>query len=375
MAPSTVETRLELGFKAPDYSRAPLLVYWELTQACDLACRHCRARSYRHPHPLELNSGEASRLLHQIAGFGQPYPRLVMTGGDPLRRPDLFELVDEAKGVGLEVAVTPSATPHLTAAMLARLKAHGVHDIALSLDGSTAGRHDALRGVSGCYDRTLRAARTAAVLGLRVQINTLVAAETLDDLPAIYQLLLTLKIACWSLFFLIPIGRGRLLQEVDPGRSEAIMVWIFESSSAVPFSVRTTEAPSYRRVALSRLQPEGGPGDHAGSASLARGFGVRDGHGILFVSHAGDVCPAGFLPLPAGNVRQDNLVELYRASPLFRQLRNPDRFKGRCGRCEYRAICGGSRARAFADTGDPLASDPLCTYTPGNSRPATAPMD
>jgi radical SAM protein len=349
---------------ARDYAQTPLNVYWEMTQACALACRHCRAGAIPERHPLELTHDESLGLLRQVAGFGEPRPQLVLTGGDPLLRPDLFAVIDEARALGIDVAVTPAATPLLTRDVLEWFVAHGVTALGLSLDGSTAERHDGIRRVPGCWDRTVQAVRWAGELGLPLQVNTLVSAETADDLPATFALLRGLPVTRWSLFFLISVGRGRVLEPLSAVEGEALMHWIWDVSRRAPFAVATTEAPSYRRVALERMRADGlAPADIL-RTPVARGFGIRDGNGIVFVSNTGDICPAGFLPLPAGNVRTDDLVAVYRDAPLFRNLRAPDRFAGKCGRCEHHGICGGSRARAFAATGDPLGSDPFCPYEP-----------
>ena len=345
------------------YEHNPMIIYWEMTQACPLACRHCRAEAVRYAHPEELTTDESKNLLHQIVAFGDPLPHLILTGGDPLQRSDLFELIHEAIALGLGVSITPSATEGLTNDVIFRLKEHGIQSLGLSLDGSTAARHEAVRGVQGCFDSTIRAARNAANLQIPIQINTLVSEETADDLANIYELLKKLTIMRWSLFFLIPVGRGKLLQEVTAQRAEELMNWIYDRSREAPFVIKTTEAPSYRRVALHRLRTAGiTPGQVYGS--LRHGFGIRDGNGIVFVSNRGDVFPAGFLPLSAGNVRSNQLSTLYRDSPVFRALRTPSRFKGKCGFCEYQMICGGSRARAFAHYADPLESDPICCYQP-----------
>ncbi len=349
---------------ALDYARNPMLVYWEMTQACALACRHCRAEAVTKPQPGELNHEESRSLLQQIAAFDKPSPHLILTGGDPLKRADIFELIDEAKSLGLTVSITPSATGELTFEKLARLKEHGIESFGLSLDGSTAARHEAVRGVEGCYDWTLRALQDAAKLGMPVQVNTLVSEETVDDLPAIYDLLVSMKAMRWSLFFLIAVGRGKMLQPVSPERGEALMHWIYDLAKVAPFAIKTTEAPSYRRVALNRMRQGGMSATEIRKTSVYRGFGIRDGHGIMFVSNQGDIYPAGFLPLPVGNVRTGQLKDVYRDSPIFRALHAPDRFNGKCGDCEYRSLCGGSRARAFAYTGDALGSDPFCAYEP-----------
>jgi radical SAM protein len=340
-------------------------VYWEMTQSCALACRHCRAEAISTPHPRELTLEEGKAFLGQIPGFGTPLPQLILTGGDPLARTDLYELIDEARRLGISTSITPAATPALTREVLVRLKEHGVEGLGLSLDGPTAALHDSIRGVPGTFDRTMQAMRWAQELGMPVQINTLVAAETVFELPATYELLKPSGIARWSLFFLISVGRGKVLQPLSPEDGEELMRWVHSISSKAPFVVATTEAPSYRRVALQKMREEGMTGEEIRKSGATRSYGIRDGHGIMFVSNTGEICPAGFLPLPVGTVRQNDIVEMYRGAPLFVQLHDPSQFENRCGACDFKTICGGSRARAFAATGNPLASDPMCTFVPG----------
>ena len=353
--------------KPRDYAQTPFNVYWEVTQACALACRHCRAEAMPCAHPRELTFEEGTAFLRQILDFGDPLPQLILTGGDPLARPDVFELIDEARRLGIGISITPAATSALTRDVLVRLKEHGVEALGLSLDGSTALRHDSIRGVPGTFDRTMQAMRWAQELQMPLQVNTLVSAETAQDVPAVYELLKSVEVTRWGLFFLISVGRGKVLQPLTPEDGEKLMAWIFDTSRIAPFTVATTEAPSYRRVALERMRAEGMTGEQIKRSGAYRGFGIRDGHGIMFVSNTGDICPAGFLPLTAGNVRADNVVEVYRVSPIFQALHDPTKFEGRCGVCEYHALCGGSRARAFGATGNPLASDPFCTYVPAHA--------
>ena len=339
-------------------------IYWEMTQSCALACRHCRAEAICTPNPLELNYEESMAFLRQIPDFGATLPQLILTGGDPLARADLFELIDEARKLGISISITPAATEALTREVLVRLKERGVDGLGLSLDGSTAERHDSIRGVGGTFDRTIQAVEWARELNMPVQINTLVAAETMDDLPTIYELLRPSGIARWSLFFLISVGRGKVLQPLSPMEGEQLMHWIHDTSRKAPFIVATTEAPSFRRVALQKMREEGMTGEEIRRSSASRSSGIRDGNGIMFVSNTGDICPAGFLPLPAGNVREQHIVDIYRNSTLFRQLHDPSQFEGRCGACDHRTLCGGSRSRAYAATGNPLASDPICAFEP-----------
>jgi len=353
------------------FAATPQRVYWEVTRACDLACRHCRAEAQPCRAPEELDSAEARRMIDQIAAVGSPRPHLIFTGGDPLKRPDLFDLVAHAVSKGLPVSVSPAVTGLLTRDTLRALRTAGVEAISLSLDGSDAARHDGLRGVPGTFARTLEATRAAIEEGLLVQVNTLVTSATLPDLPAIDELVSRLGAQRWSLFFLVTVGRGRELGQISPEDCETLFAWVRERSRRVGGPVvTTTEAPHYRRGLLEQgarqgagdgaatAAPPGGPPGHA------RGFGIRDGNGILFISYSGDVCPSGFLPLVAGNVRTSDPIDVYRSSPLFLSLRDPSSFHGKCGRCEYRHVCGGSRARAWAATGDPLGSDPLCAYEP-----------
>jgi MoaA/NifB/PqqE/SkfB family radical SAM enzyme len=337
------------------YHRAPLRVYWEMTRACDLACRHCRARAVCARDPAELATEEAVDLIHRLARFGAPLPKLVFTGGDPLKRPDLLFLVHTARGLGFGVSVAPSGTPLLTGDAIRVMRRSGVEAISLSLDGSTPERHDAFRGVPDTLRRTLDAAGVARAVGLPFQVNTLVAAETLDDLPAILRRVRETGAARWSLFFLVSVGRGSVLEAVSPAVAEAVLRWAVGLDSSGGPIVTTTEAPFFRRVSL-QLGRRGG-----------HGAGIRDGNGVMFISHTGAVHPSGFLELAAGDVRAQDPVTIYRDSALFRALRRPDEFGGRCGRCEFRWVCGGSRARAFAASGDPLAEDPLCPYQPGAS--------
>ncbi len=351
-----------------DFSRNPMLVYWEMTQACGLACKHCRAEAMPNPHPLELNTEQSKQFLEQLRDFGDPLPHLILTGGDPLSRKDIYRLIDYAIGLGLEVSVTPSATPELTNDAITKLKEHGIQSLGLSLDGSCAEKHDNIRAVPGTFDRTMEAARHCGRLGLPIQVNTLVAEETADDLPAIYELLRTsFPVMRWSLFMLISVGRGKALNEVSPEEGEAIMKWVFDLSPHSPFAIKTTEAPSYRRIAIETMRASGMGGPEMKNTSVYKGFQIRDGHGIVFVSNLGDIYPSGFLPLRCGNVRNDSLVHVYRRSDIFRALHSPETFHGKCGACEYSHICGGSRARAFAHTGDALGTDPFCPYEPATA--------
>jgi MoaA/NifB/PqqE/SkfB family radical SAM enzyme len=340
------------------FERTPARVYWELTRACDLACRHCRAEAMPERAADELTTEECERVLRELAGAGPPPPHVVFTGGDPLKRPDLVELVRYGVGLGLGVSVAASATPALSRDVVEALKSAGASAMSLSLDGSTPARHDGIRGVLGCFGWTLVAAQRIVNAGIPLQINTLVTAETEPDLEEIAKVVARLGASRWSLFFLVPVGRGRTLRALSARECETTLRWLAARTSAWPFTVTTTEAPHYRRVLIESRHAAGRDN------GIARSFGIRDGNGIMFIAANGDVMPSGFLPLVAGNVRGGEVVDIYRHASHFRALRAPETFHGRCGICGFRLVCGGSRARAYAATGDFLAEDPLCAYEP-----------
>jgi radical SAM protein len=356
----------------------PILVFWETTRACDLACRHCRASAISRALPGELSHQEGLGFLEQVAAFGRPCPVLIMTGGDVLKRQRLWELLQRARELGLTVAVSPSVTPLLNEAVIDRLAAAGVSTMSLSLDGADAEFHDGLRGVPGTFARTLRYAEHAVRAGLRLQINTTVMKDNLRRLPELFSLIHARGAHIWEVFFLIATGRGTQLEAPSAQECEAVCHFLKEASG-YGVTLRTVEAPFFRRVVQQSQEgagPPPGPLAEELLADLRRRLGpptlrprhrsaqTRDGKGIVFVDYKGDVSPSGFLPVVEGNVRRTPLADIYRHSPLFRSLRRADSFGGRCGRCPYRDLCGGSRARAYACYGDPLAEDPACAYEP-----------
>lgn len=343
-----------------DFDVRPFVVIWENTRACDLACVHCRAAAQPLRNRFELTTEEGFALIDQIAEL-QPKV-FVLTGGDPLKRDDTYALIQYARMRGLEPSLTPSATPLLTEDAVSKMKQHGLGRMAVSLDASNAAAHDDFRRVSGSFDLTLRAIRAAAREAIPVQVNTTVTRRTVDDLPNMVALLEDLDISMWSVFFAVPTGRAKTSDLVTAAEVEELFGFLFETSKRVPFSIRTTEAMHYRRYVLQH----GGAmplGVHPNGAPRAP-RGVNEAKGFVFISHIGDVYPSGFLPLKAGNVKQQRLGDIYRESPLFVSLRDPNNLQGKCGRCEFRELCGGSRARAWAMTGDVFGSDPLCAYQP-----------
>ena len=344
---------------------AGLRVYWELTRACDLACRHCRAEAQPQRASDELTTQECFDVLRDLAE-STPRPHVIFTGGDPLKRPDLLDLVREGVRLGLGISVAPSATMSLTRETVHALKDAGVEAMSLSIDGSIAARHDKIRGVLGCFGWTLAAAQRITAAGIPLQINTLVTKETAGDLDAIGDLVAEIGASRWSLFFLISVGRGRVLTPLTAAEAETTLGWVARQQRRWPFALTTTEAPHYRRIVVQQMRAAG-LGAEIRQSPVARGFGIRDGSGIMFIAANGDVTPSGFLPLVVGNVRRVGPMALYRDDVVFRALRVPEDFHGRCGACTFHALCGGSRARAWAATGDVLGEDPLCAWEPADS--------
>lgn len=334
-----------------DTDRQPIVVAWEVTRACPYRCAHCRADARPLPQPGQLDRGEALDLVDRLEPFAGSI--LVLTGGDPLLRTDLEEIVSRARHRGLRVALTPAATPRVSSERLAALKEAGVGQVALSLDGASAASHDGLRALPGSFARTLRILERARGLGFPLQVNSTITRRNVAEIDAMAGLVAESGAAVWSVFFLVPTGRGSRSDLLSPHGHERAWRRLARMWGTTPFRIKVTAAPPFRRV-LAQSGRAAGP--MAGHANDAKGF--------MFISHDGEVCPSGFLPVSAGNVRLDSPVDLYRDAPLFRALRDPGRLRGRCGRCEYRSVCGGSRARAFALGGDPLGEDPTCVYRP-----------
>ena len=349
-----------------DFSRSPLVVFYELTQACDLICQHCRACAQPAPDPDELRPEQSRRLTDQLATFPKP-PLLVLTGGDPLKRADVYDLIRHARRLGLSVAVTPSATPLVTGEALDRLQSAGVGRLAISLDGPDAASHDALRGVAGSFRRTLEILKGARRRGIATQVNTTVTRTSVDQLDQIAELIAPYGITLWSVFFLVPVGRGAIIERPSPDECERAFETLWRQSKRQPYAVKTTEAPHYRRYVLTRNTAAQGstlPKHASGGPGMPAPLGVNDGKGVMFIGHRGHIQPSGFLPLVGGQFPEDDVVDVYQNSATFLQLRDADLLEGKCGACEFRHICGGSRARSLAETGNVFAAEPACAYTP-----------
>ena len=354
-----------------DFNLAPFTIAWEVTRACAYACVHCRADAMHTPDPHELNTEEALRLIDRLAQFGSPI--LIFTGGDPMMRKDLYELIAYATQRGLRCSLTPTATALPTTARLEKVRDAGIRRIALSLDAPNPEIHDSFRQVRGSWQRTMDILRRAQSVGLSVQVNTTVAKHNVHLLEEMIPFLQEVGAVQWSLFFLVPTGRAQAENMISAEEHERVFHWLYDLSKNAPFDIKSTAAPMYRRVAIERKRLEQGgdqPVTFQGAGfQYADGLnrptrGVNDGNGFLFISHVGDIQPSGFLPVTAGNVRMDDVVDIYRHSQLFTDLRTPDKIKGRCGVCEYRDVCGGQRGRAYGITGDYLETDPACVYIP-----------
>ncbi len=361
-----------------DFNKTPFVAIWETTQACDLACRHCRAEAIDWRDPRELTTEEGFRVLEEIKSMGTPIA--VLSGGDPAKREDLFDLVEYGSRLGLRMATIPAATSRLTFDLVKKLKESGLDQMALSLDGPTADIHDSFRGVPGAFDTTIDGAHYAHLVNLPLQINTTFSQYNFDYFDDIARLVSDLDVVFWEVFFLVPMGRGRELKAMTAQQYEEIFCKLYYFSKKVNFIVKITEAPHYRRYVVQRemekrdndLKSSGeiklpghmtrdfGPGNSIGQAPK----GVNSGNGFVFISHTGEVYPSGFLPLSGGNVKNCSLEQIYRDSPLFNQIRDYSQLKGKCGICEFKDICGGSRARTYAVTGDCMKSDPNCAYMP-----------
>jgi radical SAM protein len=357
-----------------DFDQAPFTIAWEVTRACAYACVHCRADAQHKRDPNELDTEEALGLIDRLSEFGSPI--LVFTGGDPMMRRDLFELIAYANAKGLRCSLTPTATALPTEARLQKAREAGVRRLALSLDAPSPEVHDAFRQVAGSWERTMRILKNAQAAGLSAQVNTTVSKHNLALLPDMVPFIEEVGAVQWSVFFLVPTGRAQVPWMISAEEHEQVFNWLYDLSKEAPFDIKATAAPMYRRVAIQRKRAEEGNGKpvtfQGAGFQYADGLhrptkGVNDGNGFLFISHLGEIMPSGFLPISAGNVREDDVVRVYREHPLFTDLRDVSKLKGKCGLCEYRDVCGGQRGRAYGVTGDYLAPDPGCVYEPAES--------
>ncbi|MEP4076689.1 radical SAM protein [Haloferula sp.] len=339
------------------FAERPFLVFWEVTRACALACQHCRAEAQPRRHPDELDEAEAFALVDQLAELKPPM--LILTGGDPMMRRDVLAIARRATDAGIRVGLSPAGTNRLMHFDFKAIRESGIERISLSLDGACKETHDAFRGVKGTFQRTIAAVEMAHAAGLSVQINTTLTRSNLHEFDAFRDLMFELKPAMWSVFVLVPTGRADADDVPEPEALESIFEQMADLVGKAPFAIKTTEGHHFRRVLAQR-----GKGGNKGRQGMRSPLGIRDGRGVMFISHTGVVSPSGFLPFECGTVRESHPAWIYRKHPLFVSLRDSDALGGKCGRCEFRKICGGSRARAYGVSGDAFAEDPSCSYQP-----------
>jgi heme b synthase len=339
------------------------LVAWETTRNCNLACVHCRASATMGPYEGELDTAASLRLMDQIAEVGRPI--VILTGGEPLMRPDIYEIAAYGNDKGLRMVMAFNGTL-VTEAVAAKLAEAGIRRVSVSLDGSNAETHDRFRGVRGAFDGALQGIRLARAAGIEFQINTTITQANLAEMPKIQKLAESLGAAAHHIFLLVPTGRGKYIidQAITAEEYESTLNWFYDQKGKTPLQLKATCAPHYYRILRQRARRDGRTVTFKTDGLDAVTRGCLGGTGFCFVSHRGIVQPCGFLVLNCGDVTQTSFAEIWRRSEIFLSLRTFDNLKGKCGACEYKRVCGGCRARAYEATGDYLAEEPLCSYQP-----------
>lgn len=339
------------------------LVAWETTRNCNLDCKHCRASATMGPYQNELDTPSALRLLDQIAEVGQPI--VILTGGEPLLRPDIFEIAAYGTSKGLRMVMAPNGTL-INSRNARQMRESGIKRISISLDGASRETHDHFRGVDGAFEGALNGIRLAKEAGVEFQINTTISKQNLDEIPKIFQLAVELGAVAHHIFLLVPTGRGKYMieQEINAQEYEQTLNWFYDQRQKSPLQLKATCAPHYYRILRQRARAEGEKVTFQSHGLDAVTRGCLGGVGFCFVSHQGVVQPCGFLQVDSGNVTQTSFAEIWNHSEVFQTLRDYDRLTGKCGVCEYRKVCGGCRARAYEATGDMMAEEPLCIYQP-----------
>ena len=354
--------------RGPERERLPRLIAWEVTRSCNLSCVHCRAAAEHGPYPGELTTAECFRFLDQVVAFAKPI--MILTGGEPMMRTDVFDIAAYGTELGLRMVMAPNGT-RISSENARRMVEAGIRRISVSLDGATKESHDRFRMVDGAFDGALRGIEYVREAGIEFQINTTVTTHNVEELEDILQLTVDLGAIAWHPFLLVPTGRGREMeeQELPPEEYERVLNWFYDQQKRVGIHVKPTCAPHYYRVLRERARAEGirvTPETH-GMEAMTKG--CLGGQAFAFVSHVGKVQICGYLEVECGDIRKQSFEEIWRTSPVFQQVRNLDGYQGRCGVCEYRRVCGGCRARAFARTGNYLAEEPYCVYRPKGFMP------
>lgn len=340
------------------------LIFWELTSGCNLHCQHCRATAQPERDPDELTTDEAHGVINDIASFAKPI--LILTGGEPLYRPDFFEIASYASGKGLRVAMATNGTM-ITEDLARKAKEAGVIRASVSIDGARAETHDGFRGLPGSFRRALEGVGHLRRQGIQVQFNMTITRHNVDEKDEIVELALENGVKAVHLFMLVPVGCGlKIVDEkmLSPEEYEEVLNWFHDQALNVPLEFKATCAPHYFRIMLQRAKAEGREVTFQSHGMTAMTKGCLAGTAVCFISRTGRVQPCGYLPVAAGNVREDRLSRIWRESRLFSELRDPGLLGGKCGACEYRTVCAGCRARAYGCTGDYMAEEPFCVHVP-----------
>ena len=339
------------------------LIAWEVTRSCNLACKHCRAEAHTDPYPGEFSTKEAKALIDTFPETGNPI--LIFTGGEPLLRPDIFELVAYARQKGLRPVMAPNGTL-ITPEIARKIHEAGIARCSISIDGAQSESHDTFRGVPGAFDAAMRGIACLKAAGVEFQINTTVTKSNLENFKDIFALADRLGAAAWHIFLLVPMGRAAQLAEevISAEEYEKVLNWFYDFRKTTTMHLKATCAPHYYRIMRQRAGIDGlaVTPENFGMDAMTRG--CLGGTGFCFISHTGQVQPCGYLELDCGNVRDAPFPEIWRSSRHFLEFREPAAYAGKCGSCEYHKVCGGCRARAYSLTGDHLAQEPLCTYIP-----------
>ena len=339
------------------------LVAWEITRNCNLNCIHCRAAATKGPYSGELDTGACLNLLDQIKAAGDPI--VILTGGEPLMREDIFEVASYGTNLGLRMVMAPNGTL-ITPETAQKMAQAGIKRISISLDGATAQIHDRFRAVEGAFEAAINGAELAKAAGIEFQINTTITKANLDQIPRIQALAVELGAVAHHIFLLVPTGRGKYIldQEITAAEYEETLNWFYDQRGKTPMQLKATCAPHYYRILRQRAREDGQKVTFQSHGLDAVTRGCLGGTGFCFISHRGIVQPCGFLNLNCGDVTREAFDKIWRESEIFNNLRNFKKLKGKCGRCEYKSVCGGCRARAYEASGDYMAQEPLCSYTP-----------
>ncbi|MFQ5646226.1 MAG: heme b synthase [bacterium] len=341
----------------------PRLIAWEMTRSCNLDCAHCRGSATQERAHDELSTKEAFAFIDSVTAHYKPV--LILSGGEPFNRPDLFEIAEYADSKGMRVVLATNGTK-LTQESAQRLVKCGIKRVSISLDGGNERSHDDFRGLAGSYRQSLTGIEILKQVGMPFQINTTITKRNLSEIPAIYRQAIELGAVALHIFMLVPTGRGKEIEgdEIPPQEYEKTLEWFYEKSKEKKIGLKATCAPHYFRIMRQKAREEGVKITVETHGFEAMTKGCLGGIGFCFVSYKGDVCPCGYLPVVAGNIREKDFKEIWEKGEVFVDLRNPDLLTGKCGLCEYKTVCAGCRARGFVESGSYLSEEPYCTYIP-----------